>query len=304
MFMTRKIVVALMAALAALESQTPSAQPHGHLIIIGGGRRDTTMMQTFIRLAGAERAKIIVFPMASSIANEVGPNQAKELRNYGARETMVLNITNAQANSDSVRQLLEGVTGVFFSGGDQSRLTAALKGTAVEAWLHEFYARGGVIAGTSAGAAVMSEVMITGDERRPVADSTFNTIEAENIVTRAGFGFLRNAIIDQHFVRRKRHNRLLSLVLENPQLVGLGIDEDTAIWVKPDQTFEVIGAGPVLVIDATKAQVQRDDGGYGLRAQGIRLHVLRNGAVYDLRKSKVTRLNPQPGGAGTKSQND
>ncbi|MDZ7362960.1 MAG: cyanophycinase [candidate division KSB1 bacterium] len=291
--MTRKIFVTLMAITVVGGGQTAAMPPQGHLLIMGGGEiREATIMQTFTRLAGAERAKVIIFPMASSIANETGANKAKQLRDYGAGETIVLNITKAQANSDSVRQLLKGVTGVFFSGGDQSRLTAALKGTAVEAWLHEFYARGGVIGGTSAGAAVMSAMMITGDQRRPVGDSTFNTIEAENIVTSAGFGFIDHAIIDQHFVRRKRFNRLLSLVLEHPQRVGIGIDENTAIWVKPDQTFEIIGAGPVLVIDATKAQARRDDAGYGLRAQEIRLHVLRNGSVYDLRKRRVTRLNP------------
>ncbi|MDZ7289530.1 MAG: cyanophycinase [candidate division KSB1 bacterium] len=291
--MTRKMFVTLMAITVVWGGQTAARPPQGHLLIMGGEIHEATIMQTFTRLAGAERAKLIVFPMASSIAKETGAQKAKQLRDYGAGETIVLNITKAQANSDSVRQLLKGVTGVFFSGGDQSRLTAALKGTAVEAWLHEFYARGGVIGGTSAGAAVMSAMMITGDQRRPVGDSTFNTIEAENIVTSAGFGFIDNAIIDQHFVRRKRFNRLLSLVLEHPQLVGIGIDENTAIWVKPDQTFEVIGAGPVLVIDATKAQTRRDEAGYGLRAQEIRLQVLRNGSVYDLRKRKVARLNPE-----------
>jgi cyanophycinase len=280
------------AGVIVLAAATAEAQSRGHLVIIGGGSRTEQIMATFIRLAGGARAQMVVFPMASAYAAEVGPEQAQELKKLGAGAAIVMNITRQQADTDSVLQLLNGVTGVFFSGGDQSRLTAALKGTKVEAWLHQFYARGGVISGTSAGAAVMSQIMITGDQRRPVADSSFNTIEAENLVTRAGFGFIDDAIIDQHFVRRRRHNRLISLVLENPKLLGIGIDESTAIWVKPDQTFEVVGAGPVLVVDAAKAQVKRDGGDYGLRAREMRLHVLRNGAIYDLRKRKVERLNP------------
>jgi cyanophycinase len=185
---------------------------------------------------------------------------------------------------------LEGTTGVFFSGGDQSRLTAVLKGTKVEARLHQLYENGAVLAGTSAGAAVMSAVMITGEERRPAADSSFNIIEAENIVTAPGFGFLQDAIVDQHFVRRKRHNRLISLVLEKPHLIGIGIDEATAIWVKSDRTFEVIGDNGVVVYDATHARVARDPSGYGLRANDLRMQILRHGAIFDLKSKKVSRL--------------
>jgi cyanophycinase len=160
----------------------------------------------------------------------------------------------------------------------------------VEARLHRLYEQGAVLAGTSAGAAVMSAVMITGEERRPTADSAFNTIAMENIVTSAGFGFIQNAIIDQHFVRRKRYNRLLSLVLENSKLLGLGIDEATAIWVKPDGTFEVIGENAVIVFDAAPAKIEKDSASFGLRAAEIKMHVLRHGAIYDLNSRKVKKL--------------
>lgn len=268
------------------------AQPRGHLVIIGGGSRTEKIMAKFVELSGGKNAKIVVFPMASGVPDESGPEHAQEIKEHGASEAFSLKLTRRQAEMDSALQILNGVTGVFFTGGDQSRLTAALKGTKVETWLHQFYQRGGVLGGTSAGAAVMSQIMITGDLHRPVGDSTFNTIEAENVITKDGFGFINDAVIDQHFVRRRRHNRLISIVLEHPRLVGIGIDESTAIWVKPDQTFEVIGAGPVLVMEAAKAQVKRDDGGYGLRAAEVRMHVLRNGAIYNLRTKKVTRLTP------------
>ena len=270
-------------------ASTLVAQPKGHLLIIGGGKRGTAIMEKLVHLSGGAQAKVAVFPMASGYANEVGPEQAQELRATGCGEAAALNLTRIQADTDSALKLLDGVTGIFFSGGDQSRLTAVLKGTKVEARLHQLYENGAILAGTSAGAAVMSAVMITGEERRPAADSSFNIIEAENIVTTPGFGFLQDAIIDQHFVRRKRHNRLISLVLERPHLIGIGIDEATAIWVKPDRTFEVIGGNSVVVYDATQARVARDPSGYGLQANDVRMHILRHGAIFNLKSKKVKR---------------
>ena len=267
------------------------AQPQGHLVIIGGGERGDELMKTIVRLAGGERAKMIVFTMATSYPQEVGPELVAEIKQLGVTDVRAMHLKREHADLDSVLQLLQGVTGVYFSGGDQSRVTAALKGSKVEARLHELYYNGAVIGDTSAGAAIMSEVMITGDLRRPVGDSSFNTIEAENVVTTAGLGFMKNAIVDQHFVRRRRMNRLLSVVCEHPQLVGIGIDEGTAIWVKPNQTFEVLGVSAVLVFDATRAQVSRTPGEYALHANDVRVHVLRRGAIYDLRSRKVKRMH-------------
>lgn len=288
--MKQHTIIRILFTCLLIGATNVAAQPQGHLVIIGGGSRTEKIMTKFVELSGGKSAKIVVFPMASGVPDESGPEHAQEIKEHGAGEAFSLKLTRRQAEMDSALQLLNGVTGVFFTGGDQSRLTAALKGTKVETWLHQFYQRGGVLAGTSAGAAVMSQIMITGDQRRPVADSSFNTIEAENIITSAGFGFIGDAIVDQHFVRRRRHNRLISLVLENPKLLGIGIDESTAIWVKPDHTFEVLGESAVLVYDATKGKSQRDASGYFLRGEGMRLHVLRHGAIYDLRAKKVKRL--------------
>lgn len=266
------------------------AQPRGHLVIIGGGERGDELMKTIVQLAGGERAKMIVFTMATGYPQEVGAELMAEIKQLGVTDVRAMHLKREHADMDSVLQLLRGVTGIYFSGGDQSRVTAALKGSKVETRLHELYQNGAVIGGTSAGAAIMSEVMITGDQRRPVGDSSFNKIEAENVITTPGLGFVKTAIIDQHFVRRRRMNRLLSVVFEHPQLVGIGIDEGTAIWVKPDQTFEVLGVSAVLVIDATHAHVQRDSEPYALQASDARLHILRRGAIYDLRNRKVKRL--------------
>src|SRR5688500_10551092 len=185
---------------------------------------------------------------------------------------------------DSVVRLLDGVTGVWFGGGDQSRLTAAIGGTPVEAAIHRLYENGAVVGGTSAGAAVMSAIMITGDERRPGGvrrDTTlsFVTIDRENIVTAQGFGLLPGVIVDQHFLRRRRHNRLMSLALENPSLVAVGIDESTAIQVNPGGCWDVVGAGQVVIYDPRSARVTT--GAAPLGAAGVKMSVLPAGSRYE-----------------------
>jgi cyanophycinase len=288
--------LALLAAL--LISTTPRTaagapkSPQGHLLIIGGGERGPEIMSRFAQLAGGPSARVVAFTMASSV-EDAGASIEKELRGLGLGEVRALPLTRAEADGDAALAALEGVTAVYFGGGNQSRLTAALGGSRVEARLHELYERGAVLAGTSAGAAVMTRVMITGDERRPLSkDEAFQTIEAENVITARGFGFLEGAIIDQHFVRRRRGNRLLSAVIENPGLLGIGIDEETAIWVKPGRTFEVLGAGPVLVYDAGQGKLGSKSAAPGLSASGLVLHVLRRGSTYDLAMRKVIRLGP------------
>jgi cyanophycinase len=276
-------------ALAAGAGAQPA--PKGHLVIIGGGDRPATVMETFARLAGGASGKVLVFPQASSLP-DAGATAKAELEKLGVGRVEVLAVDREGAETDETLARADRATGVYFGGGDQTRLTAALRGSRLERRLKDLYMAGAVIGGTSAGAAVMSAVMITGDERRPLSkDEAWQTVEADNVVTDAGFGFVDGVIVDQHFVRRKRHNRLISLVLERPSLIGLAIDESTAVWVKPGATeFEVIGEGPVLVFDASSATVTRDASGPGLRGADLRLHVLRPGARYDLRARRVTRL--------------
>ncbi len=267
------------------------AQPQGgHLVIIGGGTRPAVIMELIARLAGGAKGTMLVFPQASE-RPEAGPELEVEFKALGLGRVVIVGTDRAGADSDAVLQQTDGATGVYFAGGDQGRIMAALHGTKLEQRLHALYRGGAVIAGTSAGAAVMSRVMITGDENRPLTkDDNWQTIEAGNVVTTAGLGFLDDAIVDQHFVRRRRHNRLISLVLEQPALLGIAIDEETAAWVKPGRTFEVVGNGPVLVLDAAQATTQRDASGNGLRGTDLRLHVLRPGAQFDLATRKVLRL--------------
>ena len=224
-------------------------------------------------------------------APKSGALSIDDMKSFGAGSVLHFYITREQANSDSTLALLKDVTGVYFGGGDQARLTGILKGTKTEKRIHELYQQGAVLGGTSAGAAVMSAIMLTGDEKRPTRDSSFNKIELDNIITIDGFGFIQDAIVDQHFLIRRRNNRLISVILEHPDKVGIGIDEATAIWVKPDHTFEVLGRSVVLVFDATQSEVKKDPKGYGVRASDIHMSVLRTGSIYDLKSKRVIRLS-------------
>ena len=176
---------------------------------------------------------------------------------------------------------LDGVTAVFFSGGDQNRLTDYLQGTKFLAKIREIYKNGGVIGGTSAGAAVMSKIMLTGEEEN-VPDKykgDFSYIKQGNVQTAEGFGFIDSAIIDQHFIIRKRQNRLISLVLER-RMKGVGIDEATAIIVKPDGSFRVAGQSQVMVFEP-EAQPTISPTGY-LKTNSLNVRILTAGDTYQL----------------------
>lgn len=262
----------------------------GYLFIIGGGERPPSMMKRFIELGGqSSGGKIIIFPMASSQPVESGQSMVEEFKGYGIQDVEYHILNREQALNEESVNILDNVKWIYFPGGDQSRLTKALVDTPIHRRLLEIYEKGGIIGGTSAGAAVMSELMITGDEKRKVEDDhAFEKILAGNIVVTPGLGFIKTAIIDQHFVTRKRHNRLISLVAEHPELLGIGIDEATAIIVKPDQTFEVIGEQNVVVYDATKAKMKIMPS-HTIGAFGIIMHLLKPGDKFDLKTKNLLK---------------
>lgn len=278
------------AACAAVRGPNAAARP-GTLLIAGGGPLAEALFRRFVALSGgAGRASIVIFPMASQY-EDAGEELARDFEKLGAR-ARVLRLSREEAVKDSAAAALEGVTGIWFGGGDQSRLTAALSGTPVGAAILRRWREGAAMGGTSAGAAVMSRLMITGDEKRPGgarppsdAQTAFLTIDRENIVTSPGFGFVGGAIVDQHFVRRRRHNRLISLVLENPRLVGIGIDEATAVEVAPDGWWTVLGESVIVVYDARRARVVSAENPLG--AAGMTMHVLPAGSRYRLATGEV-----------------
>jgi cyanophycinase len=283
---------------AASPSQSPVHNPQspavGHLVIVGGGPIPDVINRRFVDLAGgAGKARIVVFPMASESGAESGAEKADDYRKLGA-QAVSLDLVRTDAGSDSVARMLGQATGIWFPGGDQNRLTAAILGTAVLDSIRSRFRHGAVVGGTSAGAAVMSDPMISGDERRPggtrpPSDSSdgWMTIDREDVVLVPGFGFLPpNVTVDQHFLRRRRHNRLVSVVLERPNFVGIGIDESTALVVSPGGSWDIIGASQAVIYDARKATVT--PGKATLGTTDVRLHVLPAGSHFDFASGTAT----------------
>jgi cyanophycinase len=272
-----------------------SAQSHtsrGYLFIVGGGPQPPALVQRFVDLAGGKNAKIVVFAMASSDGRASGEEKAEDLRKLGA-DAHAYYIDHDEANSDSMVHNMNGVTGVWFGGGDQVLLTRALLGTRVEKAIHERYEAGAVVGGTSAGAAVMSNPMLTGEERhpggmRPPSDTSdhYMTIARDNTELVPGFGMITGALIDQHFLRRRRHNRFISAVLDTPAHLGVGIDESTALIVHPDGHWTVMGESAASIYDARHAKIT-SAGAPVLGESGLILSVLPAGSSYYPATGKV-----------------
>jgi cyanophycinase len=262
------------------------AGPAGSLFIIGGGLRSVSMMRAYIDLCGGVDAPVVIVPFASTTPVEQGERMKQEMQSLGCTHVTVLDRTLASPSVDEVRS----AAGIYFIGGDQSRLRDCLTGTSTLAAIRKAYERGAVVGGTSAGAAVMSRVMLSGNElQNPCVVSpdegdaidAFSRIQLGNIETTEGFGFLEGCIVDQHFVQRKRENRLISVVLEHPDLLGIGIDESTAIIVAGGR-FEVLGKSCVIVLDAAHVTDVGIGRGGSLRCVGLTMHVLTEGQRFEL----------------------
>jgi cyanophycinase len=264
------------------------AQNKGHLVIIGGGDKPSYIMQKIVDYAGGPNSKIIVIPNASSDPKESAEYNVEEFKNLGCINVDFIMFSRADADKDSLVEKLSGATGIFFSGGDQAFLTRDMLGTKLLNKVYEIYNNGGVISGTSAGAAVMSKLMITGNELIN-KDSTdiFISIQKNNVEVKEGFGFVETAFIDQHFIKRKRLNRSISIVLENPELLGIGIDESTCIIVNPDDTFEVLGENQVIVFDASDCSEIKLDKNGNLGAENLQMHILLSGDKFDINNKEV-----------------
>ncbi len=272
------------AMLASLSSVALAATPKGQLVLIGGGDKPPEAMRKFIELAGGPHAPIVVFPTASEDP-ERGSYYEKIFKDeYGCSDVTALEVrTCADASRRDYVELAERAGGFFFAGGDQTRVIVALEDSPLLWAITEAFDRGAVIGGTSAGTACQSGLMITGE-------GDFEVIAGNNVELWRGLGFFRGVIVDQHFIARRRSNRLISVILEHPDLLGVGIDEDTAIWVRPDDTFEVIGRSCVMVVDAMGAAVRwvmREGGKDGLGVHDLRVHVLLAGEQFDLARRAV-----------------
>lgn len=275
--MTRRarslVLLTLAVALPGLARGEGAA---GHLLLCGGGGLPDGYWPRFFELAGGKDAPIVVLPTASE-RPEAGPEYVEELAALGATSARWLPLATAEdARRPEIVDAIRGARGIFLTGGDQNRITAALLGTPAGEALAEVYRRGGVVGGTSAGTACMSDPMITGE-------GDFTRLAAGGVERKRGLGLVPGVLLDQHFVARQRQNRLLASVLERPDLLGVGVDERTVLWVRPDGIFEVFGDGWVEVYDAAAAAIRGAGGPAGapLAADGVRLHLLVAGDRFD-----------------------
>lgn len=239
--MPRRLLAAALT-LGTCLSPLVSAAPR-RLVAVGGGERPPAAMQRFVEWSGGAQARVLVVTWASGEPAESFANLDRELRAHGP--AAVEQAPPAPVEGPARARLLEqlaAATGVFFSGGDQNRVMDVLKDAELLQALRARYAAGVPFGGTSAGTAIMSSPMITGE-------GDFTVIDAAQVEVREGLGLVPGVIFDQHFVKRQRQNRLFGLVLARPELLGLGIDEDTALLVTDDREAEVLGRGPVLVVD-------------------------------------------------------
>lgn len=278
------MLLALLVVAPSFGEASGDANLRGNLIIVGGGDTPVHVQERFIALAGGPgKARIALFPMASTAFDEEAREVMADFRKLNA-DTHLVNIERKDAGSEATLKLLEGFSGYWFLGGDQNRLAATLLGTGALDLIERRYQEGAVVGGTSAGAAVMTSEMLTGKPTGEKAE--FPAIARGAIDVGKGFGFLPGAIIDQHFLKRARYNRLLSAVLDQPQLIGVGIDEETALQVRPDGKWEVLGNSYVKVIDARRSRMTHDRKSIAAAAN-IRLHLLPRGSVFDPKRGEA-----------------
>jgi len=253
----------------------------GRLVIIGGAEeRDgkSEVLREFVRLAGGARARVRIISVASDAPEEVASVYTKTFRRLGVRDVRALDVKGrADADGEQASAAVREATGVFFTGGNQLRITRQLGGTRLDATLHRCHEDGLVVAGTSAGAAMMSGVMIVGS-------APTMTLRAGMVELGSGLGFLPGVLIDQHFEQRGRLRRLLAAIAQHPHELGVGIDENTAAVVE-GHTLEVIGGGSVTIIDAgalTHTNLGEAERHELLAICGVRIHVLPASYRFDL----------------------
>jgi cyanophycinase len=275
----------------------------GHVIIIGGAEdkvRDRVILSRFAGLAGGRDATVVVISTASSLGELAGDRYKQVLGELGVSKVRAIHATTrAQANDDTVALALRDATGIFMTGGNQLRLSSTIGGTRLADAVLEQFRKGAVVAGTSAGASAMSSHMIA-------FGASGATPKHRMAQIAAGLGVLPGVIVDQHFQQRNRLGRLLSLIAQNPSLLGLGVDEDTAGVVGPDHVMEVIGRGSITVVDGARSETDAWEvkGHRPLMISGVVLHSLPAGYRFDLqRRERIVSptLHALPGGEAASS---
>lgn len=268
-------------------SKVPDGEERGWIIPIGGAEEkenDRAILARFVELCGGADADIVVIPIASKLLS-TGPRYVEIFTDLGVRSVESMDFdTRRDAEESSRVDRIERATGVFFTGGNQLRLATYLGGTAVAKAIRIANARGMHVAGTSAGASFLSEHMIAFGEEG-------STPVAGMVRLAPGLGLTNRFIIDQHFRQRDRLGRLATSLAYNPFAVGIGLDEDTAAFISPDNTVEVLGSGGVTVVDAAGLQfssMAQVDEGQPVCLLGLTFHILVAGATFNLHTRKAS----------------
>lgn len=265
-----------------MKTEPHSTAAHGHLVIIGGGedrKHDKAILNRFVELAGGAHAKIVVITAASAVAGEMWDAYDRAFADLGVARRVHLHLAGRQdANDEAHIREITDADGIFMTGGDQKRLLSLVGGTALDAEMHTaLKLRGACIGGTSAGASAMSGHML--------AQGRTDTLPEKGAVSLgAGLGFLHKVVVDQHFSERRRLSRLLSVIAQNPYLLGIGIDEDTALVVERGVGIEVLGEGAVTIVDGRHmiTNVTEIDERATPELIDVRLHLLPAGSRFRL----------------------
>ena len=264
----------------------------GSLLIIGG-HEDKEGEKTILRMLAkkvGKSGKVVIATVASGEPQASFNEYNRVLRGLGIRHVHHLSVeSRAEAHLPAQINVLKDADAVFFTGGDQLKITSQVGDTPIYSRVHEIFEAGGIIAGTSAGASVMTETMLvsgSGDASNRVRSG---------LALAPGFGLLPNVIVDQHFAQRGRMGRILGAVAQNPRILGIGLDEDTAILVQRGR-FQVLGSNAVYVVDGSKVtftNVNEADPGMPLCIYGVKLHVLNQSDTFDLRNRRP-HYHPEP----------
>jgi cyanophycinase len=241
----------------------------GPLVVVGGGGTGPEIVSKALALSGGRDAVVAVLPQ-SSAEPDAGESSVKMWLAAGAKEVVKVAFDDPGAAAKLRRATL-----IWMPGGDQNRFMKAIDGTGLDALIRERHQAGVTVGGTSAGAAVLAASMFTGD-------ADLKSIVAGATVIAKGLGIWPEVLIDPHFLKRQRDNRLISAVLDRPSLVGVGIDEATAVIVT-GSSFEVVGKSSVVVIDARKSQIDKVKPGELATGRDLKLTILRAGETYSLK---------------------